>query len=472
MADRLDGGQRAAGFPLLTVLALMAGIFAVGSEELVVSPLLPDMSESFDTSVAVMGLSVSVYGVCTAIGALIFAPLGDRVSRRVGLVTGMTVFVLGTLLCASAGSLGVFFAGRALAGLATGAFVPTAYAFVGDQIPYRHRARAMGIVVSSWSLSLVLGVPTGDFVGQRVGWRWTFGLLCVLGVLVIGVLFRAGGRARPEPAGPQGTPDDATRTPDGAVRTDDAVGTAARQGDGGWSRSVVQAFRAPKVLVYVLATFLNMLGFYGMYTYLGSALQYRFGDESSSTSLMILLYGLGFATSFVTGKWADDLGKERVLVGLLAGLVPALAVIPLVDHLTPLLVLCLFLWGAMQSLVVTLLSTLLSECSPAHRGTILAFYTLATNLAVALGAALLGPLFTEYGFSAVGFVCAGITLAACGLSQWARGRDTETPTGTDRPEPGAEPVTEDRRGAVTEDRRVAVTEDRRPEAAADREDRP
>lgn len=458
MADRLDGGQRAAGFPLLTVLALMAGIFAVGSEELVVSPLLPDMSESFDTSVAVMGLSVSVYGVCTAIGALIFAPLGDRVSRRVGLVTGMTVFVLGTLLCASAGSLGVFFAGRALAGLATGAFVPTAYAFVGDQIPYRHRARAMGIVVSSWSLSLVLGVPMGDFVGQRVGWRWTFGLLCVLGVLVIGVLFRAGGRARPEPTGPQGTPDGAARTPD------DAVGTPARQGDGGWSRSVVQAFRAPKVLVYVLATFLNMLGFYGMYTYLGSALQYRFGDESSSTSLMILLYGLGFATSFVTGKWADDLGKERVLVGLLAGLVPALAVIPLVDHLTPLLVLCLFLWGAMQSLVVTLLSTLLSECSPAHRGTILAFYTLATNLAVALGAALLGPLFTEYGFSAVGFVCAGITLAACGLSQWARGREAGTPTGTDRAEPRAE--------AVAEDRRVAVTEDRRPEAAADREDRP
>lgn len=433
MSERLDGEQRAAGFPLLTVLALMAGIFAVGSEELVVSPLLLDMSESFDSSVAVMGLSVSVYGVCTAGGALIFAPLGDRVSRRVGLVTGMTVFVLGTLLCASADSLGVFFAGRALAGLATGAFVPTAYAFVGDQIPYRHRARAMGIVVSSWSLSLVLGVPMGDFVGQRVGWRWTFGLLSVLGVLVIGVLFRAGGRGRPEPGGPSRTPDEAVKTTTPAAR-------------GGWSRSVVQAFRAPKVSVYVLATFLNMLGFYGMYTYLGSALQYRFGDESSSTSLMILLYGLGFATSFVTGKWADDLGKERVLVGLLAGLVPALAVIPLVDGWTPLLVLFLFLWGALQSLVVTLLSTLLSECSQSHRGTILAFYTLATNLAVALGAALLGPLFTAYGFSAVGFVCAGITLAACGLGQWARRR-------------GPEPVTEDRRAEpLTGDRRVEMAD--------------
>ncbi|WP_406503645.1 MFS transporter [Streptomyces sp. NBC_00212] len=106
---------------------------------------------------------------------------------------------------------GLFFAGRALTGLATGAFVPTAYAFVGDQIPYRHRAKAMGIVVSSWSISLVLGVPMRSFLGQWVSWRWTFGLLS-----------------------------------------------------------------------NVLTTFLNMLGFYGMYTYLGSALQFRFGSGSST----------------------------------------------------------------------------------------------------------------------------------------------------------------------------------------------
>ena len=59
VSDRLTGEERTAGFPVLTVLALMAGIFAVGSEELVVSPLLVDMADSFDTSVAVMALSVT-----------------------------------------------------------------------------------------------------------------------------------------------------------------------------------------------------------------------------------------------------------------------------------------------------------------------------------------------------------------------------------------------------------------------------
>ncbi|MFE3789876.1 MFS transporter [Streptomyces goshikiensis] len=418
MSDRLSGEEGAAGFPLLTVLALMAGIFAVGSEELVVSPLLVDMAASFDTTVAVMALSVSAYGVSTAIGALLFAPLGDRFSRRLSLTIGMAAFVSGTLMCAFATGPGLFFTGRALAGLATGAFVPTAYAFVGDHIAYRHRARAMGILVSSWSISLVLGVPMGSFIGQWANWRWTFGMLSVLGVFVACVLLmtRVG-------AGP---------ATDGAPRP-----TAAADPDPvssqRWIQSAARAFLAPKVSLYVLATFLNMLGFYGMYTFLGSALQYRFGDGSSMTGIMILLYGLGFATSFVTGRWADKLGKERVLIALLGGLVPALVAIPLVAGWTPLLVLCLFLWGAMQSLVVTLLSTLLSESSQQYRGTVLAFYSLATNLAVALGAALLGPLFTAYGFSALGWVCAGITLVAFALSGWAQRRGAgRAPTDTGR----------------------------------------
>ncbi|MGW4565438.1 MFS transporter [Streptomyces sp. NPDC004561] len=422
MSDRWNGDDGAGGFPLLTVLALMAGIFAVGSEELVVSPLLVDMARSFDTSVAVMALSVSTYGIGTAVGALLFAPLGDRVSRRLCLVVGMAAFVLGTLLCAGAGGPGLFFTGRAVAGLATGAFVPTAYAFVGDQIPYRYRARAMGVIVSSWSLSLVLGVPMGSFVGQWSGWRWTFGLLSVLGALVACVLVRAGRRGAATEE--HGEPTESAGATGPAREPGETAG--ARGGPG----SAARALLAPKVLVYMLATFLNMLGFYGMYTYLGSALQYRFGTGSSLTGLVILVYGLGFSTSFVTGRWADERGKERVLVGLLAGLVPALAVIPQVTRWTAPLVGCLFLWGAMQSLVVTLLSTLLSECSPRHRGTVLAFYSLATNLAVALGAAVLGPLFSAYGFAAVGWVCAVITLVACGLSGWSAlrgGRPAATP---------------------------------------------
>ncbi|MFE1500606.1 MFS transporter, partial [Streptomyces albidoflavus] len=70
MSDRSTDEEHPGGFPVLTVLALMAGIFAVGSEELVVSPLLVNMADSFGATVALMALSVSVYGIGTAVGAL------------------------------------------------------------------------------------------------------------------------------------------------------------------------------------------------------------------------------------------------------------------------------------------------------------------------------------------------------------------------------------------------------------------
>ncbi|MEU5582741.1 MFS transporter [Streptomyces huasconensis] len=138
---------------------------------------------------------------------------------------------------------------------------------------------------------------------------------------------------------------------------------------------------------------------------------------------MILLYGLGFATSFIIGRWADGLGKERVLTAVLAELVPALAGVPLVTEWTALLVICLVPWGVLQSLAVTLLSTLLSECSERHRGTVLAFYSLVSNPTVALGAALLAPLFTSHGFTAVGWACAAITPLVFGPSAWMCVRD-------------------------------------------------
>lgn len=409
VSHQQDKGGNRVGFPLLTVLGLMAGIFTVGSEELVVSPLLVRMATSFDTTVGVMALSVSVYGAATALGALVFAPLGDRVSRKLSLSVGMAVFIVGTVLCACATGTGLFFTGRALAGLAAGAFVPTAYAFVGDQIPYEHRARAMGILVSSWSLSLVLGVPMGSFIGQWAGWRWTFGLLSLLGSLVLMAMLRAGEERRPGPG-------DRTEQEEGP-------GPSA----GGWTRSAARAFLTPRVPAYVLATFLVMLGWYGMYTFLGTALEYRYGSASSLPGVMILLYGLGFASSSVTGRFADRLGKERVLTASLAGLVPALVGVPLLIHWTAPLAVCLFGWGILQSLVVTLLSTLLSERSQHHRGTILAFYSLATNLAVAVGAAALAPLFTARGFLAVGWACAAVTAVAVGLSRWTASTTTGGP---------------------------------------------
>ncbi len=387
------------------LLALMAGIFAVGSEELVVSPLLAAIAGDLGTSIAGAGNSVAVYGLATALGALVFAPIGDRVDRRTCLLIASALFILGTILCATAPALPLLLVGRAAAGLATGVFVPAAYAFVGENVPYDQRARTMGIVVSAWSLSLVLGVPAGALIGGLFGWRSVFWTLAVIGAMVAALLaFQS-----------------TSRLPSAPLQDEEAGADADD------AETAVTGANARVALLVALigATFLNMLGFYGMYTYIGTALHDRFDADPWIVGAMILSYGIGFALVSVGGRWADRFDKTRLLLVLLGALTAVLIGLPVALPHPYVLAPAMFVWGVLQGFAVTLLSTVLSEMMPGRRAAIMAIYSLAVNIAVASGAFALGPVFENWGFFGLALCCAGVTLAgalALAVAELASGR--------------------------------------------------
>jgi len=369
-------------FPLLTTLTLVLGIFALGSDELVISPILLDLSKSLTGPLDLVALSVSVYGLALGLGAPLLAPIGDRLSRRTVLIMGMVMFVLATVLCAVSNNLIFFLIGRILSGLAAGSFVPSAYAFVGDQVPFEKRGRVMGLVVSSWALSLIIGIPLGSFINQWLNWRWTFWCLSIAGLIVTVFLFMIRER----------------RIPESKEKNDHRI-----------IASLIVGIKTRGVLPLIFATFCNMFGFYGMYTFVGSALRSVFPEGSSIAGKMIMVYGLGFAASSFTGRIADRVGKKKSLIFSFVTLAIIIFALPYTVRAVALLLILLFLWGAMQSLAVTMLSTLLSECSEAHRGQIMGLYSLATNLAVALGAGLMGVLYVHDGYTMVALVCGIIT---------------------------------------------------------------
>ncbi|QGX64386.1 MFS transporter [Bacillus sp. ms-22] len=384
MKESLDS-QASKTFPITLAIALALGVFAAGSEELVISPLLPDLSNSFQQSLDILALSISIYGLAVLAGAPLLVPLGDRYSRELCLIIGLSFFFIGTVMCAAAPNLAVFFAGRAASGLAAGVFVPTAYALVGDRVPYEYRGKVMGLIVSSWSLSLVLGVPIGAFIAQSVNWRWTFWLFAIMSLIVL-LLVMVELRKQ--------------------VAAADLETRQAREKTG----SLWGVLKIDRVPVYLTVTFCNMLGFYGMYSFLGAYLQSLFDGRQSAAGLLIMAYGIGFSMSMFTGKLADGFGKMRSLFWVLGGITLVLALLPYAPFSWIVLIVALFIWGALQSLSVTLLSTVLSGCTQTHRGNVMAFYSLASNFAVMLGSALMGPIYVQFGYHTVGLVCALMTL--------------------------------------------------------------
>ncbi|WP_167408522.1 MFS transporter [Bacillus subtilis] len=381
-------------FPLLLALALTMGVFAAGSEELVISPLLPDLAKAFSSDVSVLALSISIYGIMIFIGAPLLVPLGDKYSRELSLLAGLMIFIIGTVICALAQNIFFFFLGRALSGLAAGAFVPTAYAVVGDRVPYTYRGKVMGLIVSSWSLALIFGVPLGSFIGGVLHWRWTFWIFALMGVFVVLLILLEMRRH-------------AQHKNSGKEEIEEPAGTFR------------DALKVPRVPVYIMITFCNMIGFYGMYSFLGTYLQDVFTGGNTAAGLFIMIYGIGFSMSVITGKIADRIGKMRSLLIALGVISVLLACLPYAPESMFLLIASLFIWGLMQSLTVTLLSTILSDCSERHRGKVMVFYSLASNLAVTLGSALMGPVYVAYGYAAVGLICAAITVLGFVLSVFA-----------------------------------------------------
>jgi MFS family permease len=126
--------------------------------------------------------------------------LADLRGRVPVLIGCLLVFAIGSLLTATADSLGPAVIGRGLQGVGAGGLVPATLALVADRWPPERRALPLGVVGAVQEAGAVLGPLAGAAVLAVSDWRAIFWLNLLLGVgLAAGVA--AGARRRPDPVG-------------------------------------------------------------------------------------------------------------------------------------------------------------------------------------------------------------------------------------------------------------------------------
>ncbi len=168
------------------VLLTLAGLqFTHILDFMIMMPLGPQFTRLFGLSAQQFGLLVSAYTFAAAAAAVLAALLVDRFERRATVLLLATLFLLATLACAAAPGYGTLLAARALAGAFGGVLGAMIYTLVGDLVPEARRGRAMGLVMSSFSVSTVAGVPLGLLIAAWAGWRWTFVFVALLTALFV-----------------------------------------------------------------------------------------------------------------------------------------------------------------------------------------------------------------------------------------------------------------------------------------------
>ena len=176
--------------PRHSTWGLILGIVAVGAGALIVSPLLKDLSTATGTPVGRMGWVVAVYGLTLAFTAPPMALWCRSVPRRTLLIAGMALLGAATLACAMVSTFGQLLLARAACGVAAGLFIPSCYAWIGENVPAERRAQAMGRVMAGWSVALVLGIPAGGWLAEALGWRAAFVATSVVAVIAVIALSR------------------------------------------------------------------------------------------------------------------------------------------------------------------------------------------------------------------------------------------------------------------------------------------
>ncbi len=182
-ADVLWRRRPRAALAALAALSLAAFCF-VTTENLPVG-LLQVISTSLRVPLTSVGFLVTVYAAVVVVASAPLTQLTRRLPRRALVCSLLAVFVVATLASAVAPSYAWLLCARVVTAMAQAVFwsvvAVTAVSLFGPEV----RGRAVAGVLGGGSVSVVLGVPAGTWLGQQGGWRFPFLVLSCVGVVIL-----------------------------------------------------------------------------------------------------------------------------------------------------------------------------------------------------------------------------------------------------------------------------------------------
>ncbi len=166
----------------LVLFALAVGGFAIGTTEFATMSLLPYFAQGLGIDAPTAGHVISAYALGVVVGAPVLAVLGARLPRRKLLILLMALFALGNGLSGLAPTYHWMLLFRFLAGLPHGAYFGFAALMATSLVPENRRTWAVGRMFLGLTCATILGVPLANWLGQALGWRWSFGLVALMGL--------------------------------------------------------------------------------------------------------------------------------------------------------------------------------------------------------------------------------------------------------------------------------------------------
>jgi MFS family permease len=184
-------------------VAVLLALVAAALEGTVVTTAMPTITAELGDR-ALYGWVFSAFLVANAVSVLVCGKLADGLGRKPTFVLGTALFIAGSLLSASASTVPMLIAFRALQGLGAGGIQPVAMTVTTDLYTLHERARIQGLLTAVWGAANVGGPILGGAIVARASWRWVFlapAPFAFLAIFVLAASYTDAKREGPRAAG-------------------------------------------------------------------------------------------------------------------------------------------------------------------------------------------------------------------------------------------------------------------------------
>jgi len=404
---------------------LMLTMLLASLNQTVLNPALPTIVGELHGADLMLWV-ITVYILASTIMMPAYGKLGDLFGRKPLLLGAIGVFLVGSVVSATAGDITWLIVGRTIQGVGGGGLMILSQAAIADVIPARERGRYMGIMSGVFALSSVAGPLLGGWFTEGPGWRWVFWITVPLGLLAATaaiVFLRLPARTGPRPSIDVAGMAVLSVTTTGIVLIGTWGGTTYA-----WTSPTILALIAGTVAAAALFVFVESravepvlplhlfrdrnfdlitvsgllvsVALFGVAGYMPTYLQMVAGVSATEAGLLMLpMMGSLFLTSTIAGRVVTNTGRYKIIPIIGSVLIAAgLTLLSLLTVDTALWVLCCFLAVVGVGLGMTgqLMVLVVQNSFPIEEvGTATAGNNYFRQIGATLGSAVVGSVFAS-----------------------------------------------------------------------------
>lgn len=348
------------------LIPLTLGGLGIGVTEFVMMGLLPDIAKNLQVSIPKAGYLISAYALGVVIGAPLLVAIAGKYPPKKILLALMVMFTAFNACSAFAPNFSFLLLSRLFAGLPHGAFFGVGSVVASRIAKKGKEAQAVSMMFAGLTIANILGVPLGTFIGHNFSWRFSFGIVVLLGLITLLSL--------------------KFWLPALAPNTNRSL------------KKEMGFFKKLDAWIIILMISIGTGGLFTWYSYIANLMTDVAGFSADSVTYILMLAGFGMLCGNIFGGYlADKFSPAKATAVLLFGMAAILVVVHFTSHQPIVALVTTFITGFMSFALAAPIQMLMIRTAKDAEMIAAAVSQASFNIGNALGA-YFGGLPLTYGY--------------------------------------------------------------------------